>query len=337
MESRAKTTIRLAFAHRASGTFHSIEELFGTISRGFPEWVVCREERAPCGRARAYAILANLCWAFRLKGGDLIHQTGDIHYTVLGMWRCPVVLTIHDVRFIEESRGAKRLLLRTFWLILPCLRANRITVISEFTRRHLLALCRVNPCKVRVIPNCVGEEFRPHDKGWPEKPRVLLCGTTPNKNWERVVEAGEGLNVQWVLLGRLNDQQKEMIRQRGWEIELHADLCRDGVVKLYQACDLLAFVSLYEGFGMPILEAQAIGRPVLTSDLSPMAEVAGDGALKVNPLEPAQIRKGLQRLLDEPDLRAALVEAGFTNVRQYSPESIAKQYAEVYREALLDR
>jgi glycosyltransferase involved in cell wall biosynthesis len=85
---------------------------------------------------------------------------------------------------------------------------------------------------------------------------------------------------------------------------------------------------------MPILEAQAIGRPVLTSDLSPMREVAREGALKVDPLNVVSIRNGLKRLLAIPELRNELVKKGFENVKNYSATAIAAQYAEVYREVL---
>lgn len=103
---------------------------------------------------------------------------------------------------------------------------------------------------------------------------------------------------------------------------------------LYQSCDLVCFVSTYEGFGMPILEAQAVGRPVLTSDISPMREVAGEGAFKVDPFDVDSIRTGLERLIGDGGLREDLIREGFRNVKGYSAESVAAQYAALYREVL---
>jgi glycosyltransferase involved in cell wall biosynthesis len=85
---------------------------------------------------------------------------------------------------------------------------------------------------------------------------------------------------------------------------------------------------------MPILEAQAVGRPVLTSNLAPMADVAGHGALKVDPYDGTAIRAGLERLITEPVLRDQLVDAGFQNVRQYSASAVAARYADLYREVI---
>ena len=322
-------------ANRCAGEFWSIEELFATVSGAFPPWVKAAQASAPHGRANVRSLIGNLRWAKSLKGCDLIHQTGDIHYAVLGMWRCPVVLTIHDLRFIDESRGLKRLLFWLFWLYLPCLRASRITVISEFTKDRLLALGRVNPRKIRVIPNCVAPEFIAESKPWPaEKPRLLQVGTTDNKNLERVTAACAGLAVRLCILGNLSPSQRHQLDQQGVEYETHQDLAREEVVKLYQACDLVLFVSTYEGFGMPILEAQSVGRPILTADIPPMCDIAGAGALKVDPFDVAAIRAGLARLLEDATLREHLVSEGFLNVARYSAEAVAAQYAELYREAL---
>ena len=333
--SDADHRCKVLLAHRSPGALRSIEELFGTVTEALPgEWQA-QQVHAPCKRATPAALLRNLRWAASLRDADVIHQTGDIHYAVLGIWRCPAVQTIHDLRFIEEARGLKRLLFQWLWLELPCRRAAAVTVISQFTRQRLLAFCRVNPEKVRVIPNCVAPEFVPLVKPWPAStPRLLVAGTTPNKNLERVVAACAGMDVMFCILGCLSGHQRQLLDQAGLKFEEHSGLSRGEVVGVYQSCDLVCFASTYEGFGMPILEAQAVGRPVLTSDISPMKEVAGEGALKVDPFDVAAIRAGLKRLLDESEMRENLVQEGFQNVAGYSAKSVATQYAEVYREVV---
>lgn len=329
--------IKLYLAHRAPGAFRSIEELFTTIARALPEWVVASDHHAPSSRARPQGILANLRWAAGLQGGDLVHLTGDVHYAILGVRSVPVVLTVHDLRFLEEATGFRKRLFRWLWLDLPCRHAARITVISEFTRERLLQLCAVDSNKVKVIPNCVPAEFKPAPRPWPARPRMLLVGNTPNKNLERVLSAASGLAIEWVILGNLNETQEKMFADKGVKMELHSGLTREGVVALYQSCDFLCFASTYEGFGMPILEAQATGIPVVTSDTSPMSEVAGDGALLVDPLNERSIREGIERILADRELRDERVAAGFANAAKYSARDIARQYAELYREVLEER
>lgn len=325
----------MVFAHRSSGPLRSIEELFATVSAALPDEWEFNNLSAPCQRATPLALFRNLLWAGALPRAQIVHQTGDIHYAVLSIWRCPVVLTIHDLRFIEESRGIKRLLFLLVWLYLPCLWSNRITVISDFTKGRLLAICRVDPRKVRVITNCVSPRFVERSKPWPiGAARLLVVGTTPNKNLERVAEACNGLPLTLVILGQLHDRQNELLSGHGLQFEAISNLTLEAVAQLYYSSDLVAFVSTYEGFGLPILEAQAVGRPVLTSNLSPMSDVAGEGALKVDPFDVIAIRGGLQRLLSQPELREDLVQKGFENVKKYSATAIAAQYAALYREVL---
>ena len=327
--------IRVILAHRAPAQFRSIEELFITVSAAMPDAILLEQSVAPYNRANMRSLWANLRWAWSLPPTEIIHQTGDIHYSILGVWHKPVVLTIHDLRFIEESRGFKRLVFWWLWLYLPCLRANRVTVISEFTKRRLLAICPIEASKLRVIANCVADNFVATEKPWnAAKPCVLLVGTTPNKNLDRIAQACEGLRVRLSILGRLDAGQRAALDARAIEYESHSDLPKEKVVALYQSCDLVCFVSTYEGFGMPILEAQAVGRPVLTSDISPMREVAGEGAFKVDPFDVDSIRTGLERLIGDGGLREDLIREGFRNVKGYSAESVAAQYAALYREVL---
>jgi glycosyltransferase involved in cell wall biosynthesis len=105
----------------------------------------------------------------------------------------------------------------------------------------------------------------------------------------------------------------------------------------YIDCDLLAFASTYEGFGLPILEAQLTGRPVLTSNLSPMKEVAGTGAVLVDPYDLQSIRLGLLKIIQDSELRGRIVEAGFENVQRFNPDAVAKKYTALYEELMIKK
>jgi glycosyltransferase involved in cell wall biosynthesis len=327
--------MRICFVFRAPGSFHSIEGLFASIRAALPKEISPTSHTVASPRANFQGILSNLRSVFSLQLMDLVHVTGHIHYAVLGIWRGPSILTIHDLRFLDESSGARRFLFWFWWIYLPCLKATRITVISDATKERCLACPGVNSSKIRVIPNCVNPVFVSMWKSWPrDNISILLVGTTTNKNFERIVRACLGLEVSLFILGRLAPNQVACLSSSNIKWENFQDVAEAEVVNLYQRSDLVVFVPTYEGFGLPILEAQAVGRPVLTSNLPPMSEVAGAGALKVNPFDVEAIREGLQRLLNEPELREKLVQKGFENVQKYSAKVIAAQYAELYREVL---
>jgi len=109
-------------------------------------------------------------------------------------------------------------------------------------------------------------------------------------------------------------------------------LTDEELVAAYQRCDMVVFASLYEGFGLPILEAQAIGRPVITSNFGAMREAAGDGALFVDPYSVDEIRAAILRIKNEPALREELVCKGRENVERFRAPVVAARYAELYRQ-----
>jgi glycosyltransferase involved in cell wall biosynthesis len=103
------------------------------------------------------------------------------------------------------------------------------------------------------------------------------------------------------------------------------------MVDAYERADLVIFVSLAEGFGMPIIEAQAVGRPVIVSNLSPMKEVAGEGALAVDPFDIEAIRSAIRTVIEDGQLRHRMIAAGLENVKRFNAEVVAGQYAQLYR------
>ena len=102
----------------------------------------------------------------------------------------------------------------------------------------------------------------------------------------------------------------------------------------YQLADIIVLPSTYEGFGMPILEAQAVGRPVLTSNISSMPEVAGDAACLVNPYDVNEIRAGINKIISDDNYRESLIQKGFENIKRYNPERIATDYYELYQRVI---
>lgn len=267
----------------------------------------------------------------RHNQGDVTHVVGDVHFLTLLLRRRSTVLTIHDVEFLVRHGGAKAALYRWLWVALPVRRSRLVTVVSEATRDDLVAM-GTDPSVIRVVVNPVRDVFTPAPLLTHERAVVLLMGTWPNKNLDRSVAALVGLDVDVVVIGPLDDRQRALLAPLS--ARTLTDLDTEQVVAELHACDVLLFPSLQEGFGLPIVEAQASGRPVVTSDRRPMSDVAGEGACLVDPEDVASIRAGVQRVLGDRAYALALVEHGLRNVDRFRLEAVTAAYEAVYDEVL---
>jgi glycosyltransferase involved in cell wall biosynthesis len=264
--------------------------------------------------------------------GDINHVTGDVHYLTYLLDRQRTILTILDCVTLERLCGFRRWVFWLFWYWLPEKRCAAITVISESTKRELLSHLNCNPKKITVIHCNVSDEFT----AWPKDfnshaPRILQVGTTQNKNLLRVAEALHGLSCRLVIVGLLSEEQVKALIRHGIDYENHVGLSREALLARYHEADLVMFASLYEGFGLPIIEANAVGRPVITSRLYSMPEVGGDAACYVDPYYSSDIRAAVVRIIGDADYRRRLIENGYRNVERFRPGVIAGQYADLYR------
>lgn len=309
----------------------SLERLDADIRSNLPE--DCRVTVHPC-RNPSSGLLPRLADALaaRRTQGDVIHVTGDVHYLTLLLDRRPTVLTVHDLVTLSRFRGLRRWALWLLWYWLPVRRVCAVVCISEATREALLRETGCDPEKVVVIPNCVSQEFHPKAKPFTSAcPRVLQVGTGPNKNLERVIDALAGLGVCLVIVGSLSEAQREALARAGLEYENYVGLTRDALRSQYEACDLLVFASTYEGFGLPIIEAQAVGRPIVAGNVCSIPEVSGGSTCLVDPLDVASIRQGVQKIIDDPVYRQSLIDQGLHNVKRFAAPAVAERYAILYR------
>lgn len=271
-------------------------------------------------------------WAARKAQGDINHVTGDTHYLTYFLDRRRTVLTVHDLVSLGRLRGVRRWLFWLLWYWLPVRRSQMVVTISEATRSALLDSVRCDPASVVVIHNPVSEEFQHAPATFnAEQPRILHIGITPNKNLLRVVQALQGIACTLVVIGPLRQEQSDALTLHGIAFENHCNLSRPELLDQYVRSDLLLFASTYEGFGLPIVEAQAVGRPVITSELAPMPEVAGGAACLVDPYDVADIRQGVLRVIGDAAYRDALVENGLANAERFQAAKVAARYAELYR------
>jgi glycosyltransferase involved in cell wall biosynthesis len=310
----------------AAGTARYVEALAAA-----PDIEVVRLARR--GRSRAATMYRDVVWyplvLPRLAAGsrlDVLHC--PTFRGPLAPPSCPLVVTVHDLAVLRHpetfnlwTRHYSRL------CVSRVARAARLVIaVSEHTKRDLVELLATAETKIRVVPNGVAETFRP-DGPAESGDYVLAVGTIePRKNLERLAAASRSLGVELRVAGA-----------RGWgRVELGSGVRELGRVsdeelaRLYRGALCLAYPSLYEGFGIPILEAMASGTPVVTSRGGATEEVADGAAVLVDPLDPDAIAAGIEEAASR---REELVPAGLERARSFSWSEVARRTSEVYREA----
>jgi glycosyltransferase involved in cell wall biosynthesis len=308
--------------------------------------------------ARPYSLAELWRLALRVRR-DRAHLFHAPHYVCPPLLSCPAVITIHDLihlRFADWRRRPLAPLYARVMLRLAVRRAARLITVSEATRDDLARCLGVPAGRVRVIPNGVAPIFQPAadpaglgarlEKVGLAPPYWLFVGNPlPHKNVPVLLEAVAGLPAT---MGPLVLAGVRATARPALERAVEARALRDRVVILpplpeaeltpvYQGATALALVSLWEGFGLPALEAMACGTPVVVADRGGVAEVVGEAGLRVDPTNVDALREALYNLAVNAPLRVALREAGLTRARAFSWRYAAEATAAVYREALAGR
>ena len=266
---------------------------------------------------------------------DINHVTGDTNFLALGLPYRNTVLTIHDCGLLGGKNAITRWILLIFWLKLPVKKCKILTVVSEATKQDILKLTHCSPEKIVVIPTVIKSGFTYNPKDFSKNyPTFLHIGNSPNKNLMRHAQALSGLPCRLHVIGQISKSEIELLKDKGIDYKISVNLTNEQMYAAYQEADILLFCSTVEGFGMPILEAQTVGRAVITSNVSAMPEVAGKAACLVDPLSIEDIRKGIERVWFDNDYRNDLINNGLGNTRRYNPVTVAQQYEAVYEKIL---
>lgn len=328
------TKIKLTyFFRKPSDVFHSIEELFSNFAKFLPEECEHQNVFMPFHNG-VIGRIKNVFYSKKNRN-QVNHITGDVNYISLGLPKKNTILTIHDIGSSLTGSGLKNAIIKLIWFKIPFKRVKKITVISDFSKSEVVKNFKVDERKFVVIPNCVSEKFQYVEKKFnEEKPNILIIGTKENKNLVRSLEALKDIECKVTIIGKLRDSQNKKLTDLKLDYENFYNLDYNEVISKYQKADMLLFPTIYEGFGIPILEAQATGIPVLTSDLQPMNIVSGGGALLVNPFNTEDIKNGVIKLIANEEYRNNIVKFGLENVKNYRCDKIAKMYYNLYLDVL---
>jgi len=293
-------------------------------------------------------------WTLLRVRPDVFHEP---HYVLPPLTRCRSVVTIHDcihLRFPQYLPNRAALAYARTQMSSAARRSDRILTVSEASKRDILTYFDVAPEKVTVIPNGIDEHFLTppaDDEVQRVAERYQLQGTfalyvgnvKPHKNVERLIDA--------IHLTRRAGRDDLRLVVIGDELSSYAALRRavhrynlhkyvrflgylpdETLAIVYRLASVFVFPSLYEGFGLPPLEAMACGTPVVTSNASSLPEVVGDAAVLVDPSDASAIADGLRRVLDDEGLRATLRERGLARAREFSWERSIRRIREIYQE-----
>ncbi|MHB1326349.1 MAG: glycosyltransferase family 4 protein [Thermoleophilia bacterium] len=325
--------MRVTFYHRRpQGANFSVERLFADVRRALPKSIDANLAVSRFASRGFFRRIYNVIEA-AFRQGDVNHITGDVHFLALLLRKKRTLLTILDLVSVHRLKGWRRAMVLFFWYWLPIKRAAVVSVISESTKKDLLRHIKVDPRKVRVVHCPVSADFQPVAREFnAAKPVVLQIGTGSNKNVERVAQALQGIPCHLRVIGDLDEDQLAVLRQCGVDYSSVSNIPNEQVVDEYRQCDMLVFASTCEGFGLPIVEAQATGRPIVTSNILSMPEVAADAACLVDPFDISSIREGILKIINDPAYREKLVRRGFENVERFQPGQVAQEYAAIYKE-----
>lgn len=325
---------KITYIFRKPNTkYYSIESLFHNISNRVANHYKIDILKLEFSGGDFKSLWLNLK-NFKREDNNIYHITGDVHYMAMVTGK-KSVLTIHDIKSALQGNFFKKFFIRLLWFWLPALLVKRITVISNFTKNELKSIIPFAKSKIHVIHNSVNSNFKFDPYLFrSEKPHILFMGTKSNKNLERSFEAIKDMSCKAIIIGKLNEAQINLLDQLKLDYENKFNLTFEEIVSCYKHCDLVCFASTYEGFGMPIIEAQVTGRPVITSDFGAMKEVSNNSALEVNPYDVESIKQGVLKICNDGPFRTQLITNGLENIKRFQPDYIANQYIELYKEIL---
>lgn len=277
------------------------------------------------------------------EGIDIFHGIGGITPILK---KIKSVVTIYDLSF-EINPGWYR----TSWyrgVHSSCQRADKIIAVSQNTKKDLIRIYNIPPQKIEVIYGAADGIYQPmKNKELFKKTRqkynlpphfiLTVSATDPRKNIEGLIHAYArlgGITQKLVIAGKrgiVHEAIIELVKELKKDVIFTGYLPQEDLVAIYNMADLFVFPSLYEGFGLPVLEAMACGTPVITSNISSLPEVAGEAAMLIDPNNTEEMAQAMKKVLSDDRLQEEMREKGLARARLFSWERTAREALKVYR------
>jgi glycosyltransferase involved in cell wall biosynthesis len=336
-QSALKSKKKVVFFHRKpQASNFSLEIAFQVLRGAMSKDIDCAIAESTYKSVGIIPRIYNIIEA-AFRQGDVNHITGDVHFLSYLLRRDRTLLTILDFVFMQNGSWLKKKIMLLLWGIIPEKRVRLISVISQSTKNEVVRYLKCSPDKIRVVPISISPKFIRFDKRFNDKkPKILQIGTAKNKNIVRLARALKNIPCTLEIIGRLDIEQSVALEENNIDYVNFFGLTETEVIARYCESDLVAFVSTYEGFGMPILEANSVGRAVITSNLFSMPEVAGNAACLVDPFNVLEIRNGVLRIINDKPYREILIDNGFVNARRFTAPIVSEEYLKLYREIMSD-
>jgi len=277
----------------------------------------------------------------------LYHET---NYAPFSFDAGPMLMTVYDLSFLRhpEWHPPDRVKYLQKYFLKQIDQAEAIITISEFSKKEIVELLNVDPDRIYVTLLGVGQNFTPA-KGklqtLPNEYVLFLGNLEPRKNLPTLINAYRSLPARLrdryplVIAGAKAWQTNEIDRafrslRKDEKIILTGYVHQAQIPDLYRGASLFIYPSLYEGFGLPVIEAMACGVPVLTSNTTSLPQVVAEAGVQVNPTDETALRQAMAELLEDGDLRCKLSEKGLQRVKQFSWEKCARETLRIYENIL---
>ncbi|MCM8821338.1 MAG: glycosyltransferase family 4 protein [Candidatus Omnitrophica bacterium] len=288
------------------------------------------------------------------SGIDLLHTQYHIPFSI----NIPSVITLHDVSYLTHPEFfpiSERLKMK-FMMPYSIRKAKKIITVSEFSKKEILKMYKNVGEKICAIYNGISDDFKPAnnaeiqqtlEKYQIRKPYILtVSNLQPRKNLKGLIDSFSRIQrknseffCSLVIVGKklwLYDDIFTEVRNSEFKekIIITGYLENRDLISLYSGAEMFVYVSFYEGFGFPPIEAMACGCPVITSNTSSLSEITGDASIKVNPENSEEIASAIARLYQNKKLKENLIEKGFMQAKKFSWKECAKKTIEIYKEVI---